>query len=145
MVFSLSLCTVVDYWVCRRHQFQLGACGSQSMPAQGASLRAMPSRSSRSPGSDGGERAAWPESRPPQPPNSFSQRRFSHRRPVKSGVQWQRRLLWHAPPFWQRRSSLSHTRAVATDNRRREMSCSYTLRTQENMIHMVCSIVPVDY
>lgn len=60
----------------------------------------------------GGRREAWPESDPPQPPGSFSHRGFSHSRPVYAGGHWQRMLFTHTPPFWQRRSSLSHTRAV---------------------------------
>lgn len=89
---------------------------------QGASLSSAEPSSSRvsKPQGDGGVRGGWPDSRLPQPAASESQRLFSHSRPEYSGGQLQRALLTHTPPFWQRRSSSSHTGAAAGEVGREE-------------------------
>lgn len=65
--------------------------------------------SSSSAGEPGGG-APWPESEPQLPASSH--RSFSHRMPVYAAGHTQRTLLWHVPPFWQCRSSLSQTFAA---------------------------------
>ncbi len=65
----------------------------------------------------GGRRDGWLDCRSSQA--SLWHWGFSHSMPPKPAGHWQRWWWWHTPPFWQRRSTLSHTRAVGSREKER--------------------------